>query len=88
MTTGFAESSQATTALVVSILGIVCCGVLAPVGWYVGQQELSAIDSGRRDPTNRGTANAARVIGIIFTLLYGGAFLFYIVAIFAVRVGA
>lgn len=86
MVPGFAESSQATTALVLSILGIVCCGVLAPIGWYIGQQELNGIEAGRRDPTNRGTANAARVIGIIFTLVYGAAFVFYVLAAFAVRV--
>ncbi len=65
----FTEASQATTALVLSILGIVCCQLLAPVAWYVGQQEVTAIDAGRRDPKNRGTAQAAKIIGIVMTVL-------------------
>lgn len=79
----FPEASQATTALVLSILGFFCCGIFSAIGWYLGQQELTAIDGGRRDPTNRGTANAARVIGIIVTVLWAGLFALYAVAIVA-----
>ena len=31
------------TALVLGILGVVCCGLLAPIAWYRGNQELQAI---------------------------------------------
>ena len=79
----FAEGSQATTALVVGILSFVCCGVLGPVAWYVGQQELNGIDAGRRDPTNRSTANAGRIIGIIATVLLVFGVGFYLIAIAA-----
>lgn len=65
----YVESSQATTALILSIVGIVCCAVAAPVAWYMGNTEVQAIDAGRRDPTNRGTANAAKIIGIVGTVL-------------------
>lgn len=67
----YPESSQATTALVLGILGIVICGVLAPFAWNIGNKELAAIDAGRRDPSNRGTANAGRILGIIGTVLLG-----------------
>lgn len=80
---GFAEGSQATTALVVGILSFVCCGILGPVAWYVGQQELNGIDAGRRDPTNRGTANAGRIIGIIATVLLVFGVGFYLIAVAA-----
>ncbi len=80
---GFSEGSQATTALVVGILSFVCCGILGPVAWYVGQQELNGIDSGRRDPSNRGTANAGRIIGIIATVLLVFGAGFYAIAIAA-----
>lgn len=69
--TAYPESSQATTALVLGILGIVICGFLAPFAWNIGNKELAAIDSGRRPPENRGTANAGRILGIIGTVLLG-----------------
>ncbi len=65
----YPESSQATTVLVLGILGLVICGVLAPVAWIMGKNELEAIDSGRRPPQQRGTANAGRILGIIGTVL-------------------
>ncbi len=65
----YREPSQATTALVLSILGLVVCGILGPFGWSMAQKELDGIDAGRRDPNNRGQAQAAKVIGIIVTVL-------------------
>ena len=72
----YPENSQATTILVLGILGLICCGPLGIVAWVMGNNELQAIDAGRRDPNNRGTANAGRIIGMIavglwalFTLL-------------------
>lgn len=65
----YPEASQATTILVLGILGVIVCGVLAPIAWVMGNTELEAIDSGRRPPENRGTANAGRILGIIGTVL-------------------
>ena len=67
----YPEASQATTILVLGILGIVVCGVLGPFAWSMGNKELAAIDAGRRPPENRGTANAGRILGIIGTVLLG-----------------
>jgi hypothetical protein len=67
----YPEASQSTTVLVLGILGLIICGVLAPVAWIMGKNELEAIDSGRRPPENRGTANAGRILGIIGTVLIG-----------------
>ncbi|MDH4169857.1 MAG: hypothetical protein OEW42_09735 [Acidimicrobiia bacterium] len=71
----YPESSQATLAMVlgiVSLAGGLSCGIpilVAPVAWIIGQQEITAIDAQRRDPTKRGQANAGRVMGIIGTIL-------------------
>lgn len=65
----YPEASQATTILVLGIIGIVLCGLLGPVAWIMGNNELQAIDAGRRAPENRGTANAGRILGIISTVL-------------------
>ena len=67
----YPEASQATTILVLGILGLIICGILAPVAWIMGKNELEAIDSGRRPPENRGTANAGKILGIIGTVLIG-----------------
>jgi uncharacterized membrane protein YjgN (DUF898 family) len=74
----YPEASQATTILVLGILGLVICGVLAPVAWIMGKNELEAIDSGRRSPENRGTANAGKILGIVGTALLGVGIVFLI----------
>ncbi len=80
-TPGYPEQSQATTALVLGILGIVCCQVLAIVAWVMANNELEGIRAGRRNPTNEGTANAARIIGIVGTVLLAVGVIFAIFAI-------
>lgn len=72
MTTGgtYPEASQATSALIWSIVGLVCCGPAAIVGYVQGKGEMDAIAAGRRDPVNQGTANAARIIAIVVGVLY------------------
>jgi len=71
----FSEQSQATTALVLSIIGLFCCGFPAAVGVALGTIEKKAITAGRRDPGNRGQTDAALAVGIIGCLLWG---LFYL----------
>ena len=67
----YPEQSQATTILVIGILGLVLCQVLAPFAWVMGNNELAAIDSGLRSPENRSTANAGKILGIIGTVFLG-----------------
>lgn len=73
------RKSQATTALVLGILGLVCCGVLAPIAWYLGNEELKAINAGRLPSTTEGMARAGMILGIIGTVLLaiGLAFLLF-----------
>lgn len=74
----YPEESQATMAIILSILGLIlCCGLVSPVGWIMGQRELDAIAAGRRDPANRGTANGAKIIGIIGTVVLACAVVFF-----------
>ncbi|HUF95710.1 MAG TPA: DUF4190 domain-containing protein [Acidimicrobiia bacterium] len=66
----YPEESQATTILVLGILSFVCsCFPLGIAAWVLGNRELQAIDAGMRNPANRGTANAGRIIGIVATVL-------------------
>lgn len=66
----YPEASQATSALIWSIVGLVCCGPAAIVGYVQSKSELAAIAAGNRDPMNHGTANAARIIAIIVGVLF------------------
>ncbi len=77
----YAEKSQSTMALILSIFGLVCCGIAGPIGWYMGQQELNGIEAGLRDPSGKGTANAAKIIGIIATALWVLGIIFYAIAL-------
>ncbi len=67
----YPEPSQATTILVLGILGLILCQVLAPFAWVMGNRELAAIDSGLRSPENRSTANAGKILGIVGTVFLG-----------------
>lgn len=63
-------SSQAITALVVSLLGFVtCCLLLSPIGWYLGRQEQKAIAEGRSPKAGEVLAQIAVVVGIVGTLM-------------------
>lgn len=76
--TPYPEQSQATTILILGILSIVCCGLVGIAAWIMGNNELRAIDEGRRPPENRGTANAGRICGIIGLVLSAlGLILFF-----------
>lgn len=68
-TPAYPEASQATSALIWSIVAIVCCQPAGIVGYIQARNELEAIQGGRRDPANEGTAQAAKIIGLIALVL-------------------
>jgi len=88
--TVYPEESQAVLALVLSVVGLVVCGgVLCPVGWYLAHKEIAAIDSGRRDPSKRDTAQAGKIVGIIGTVLVAVGILIIIgLVVLAIAFGA
>jgi hypothetical protein len=63
----YREPSQAVLALVLAIVGLVAFQLISPFAWVLANREIQGIDQGRRNPTNRGMAVAAKVIGIIGT---------------------
>jgi len=96
----YPEASQSTTALVLGLLGLLggvaavflgvlglLVGFLSPFGWYLGRKEMKAIDAGLRDPTNRGTAKAGMILGIIGTVFIVFAIAVYVVIVIAVLFG-
>jgi hypothetical protein len=61
--------SNATTVLVLGILSLTICGLLGPIAWHYGNDELRRIDSGMANPLKRGEATAGRILGIIASAL-------------------
>jgi hypothetical protein len=63
-------SSQALTALILSLLGFVtCCHLLSPIAWYLGRQEQKAIREGRSPKAGESLAQIAVILGIVGTLI-------------------
>jgi hypothetical protein len=66
----YPEKSQATTILILGIIGLLCCAPLGIAAWVMGNTELAAMDAGRRDPAQRTTANGGRILGIVAVALW------------------
>jgi hypothetical protein len=66
-----ASKGNATTALILGIVSVVCCNLLGPVAWYLGNKELKAIRLGAAPPMGEGSAKAGMILGIIGTVLLG-----------------
>ena len=63
-------SSQAITALILSLLGFAtCCHLLSPIAWYLGRQEQKAIREGRSPKAGESLAQIAVITGIVGTLI-------------------
>jgi len=68
--------------LTLGILSLFCVGhILGPIAWIMGNRALYDIDTGRADPSERGTASAGRACAIVSTVLHYGVVLAYLVII-------
>ena len=88
---GEPASGNATTALVLGILGAVggmgscCCCLFAvpalcsPIAWYLGKVELEAIRVGQSPAAGQGSAQAGMILGMIGS----GLLLLYVIGIIA-----
>jgi hypothetical protein len=68
---GGGPSSRATTALVLGILGLLCCGLLGIPAIIVGKQEMNNIDQGLAPVEGRGLAQAGFILGIVSLASWG-----------------
>ena len=62
-------SSKAVASLVLGIVGVICCGFLAPVAWILAAQERKAIAEGKSPTAGSGLATAGFILGIVGTVL-------------------
>jgi uncharacterized membrane protein YjgN (DUF898 family) len=60
---------QATTVLVLGILGLVVCGVIGPFAWTIGNRVVAEIDASGGRFGGRTEANVGRILGIVATAL-------------------
>ncbi len=64
------SSNKPIISLVLGILGILCCGFLAPIAWYLGAQEIKAIQAGLSPSSGEGLAKAGMILGIIGSVIF------------------
>ena len=65
------KSNRAVIALVLGIVGLLCCGPLTAIpGIIVAKMEMDAIGRGEVAPDNLGLAKAAFWVGIVVSALY------------------
>jgi len=82
------DHPQATTALILGILGIVLCQALAPFALVVGRKAVREIDASGGMIGGRGNAQAGYILGIVgtvllvFVVLFGIAYVIFLVALF------
>ncbi|MEZ5091303.1 DUF4190 domain-containing protein [Nocardioides sp.] len=60
---------QATTVLVLGIVGLVVCGVAAPFAWVMGNRVVAEIDASPGAYGGRDQANIGRILGIVGSVL-------------------
>lgn len=73
------EHPQAVTAMVLGILGLVCCGLASPFAIWTGRKAMKEIDVSGGRLGGRGQAQAGFIMGIIGTVLWVLGVLFYVV---------
>lgn len=62
-------SGRSITSMILGILGLTCCGIMAPVAWILGSTELKDIGAGLSSPAGKGYATAGKILGIIGTIM-------------------
>lgn len=65
-----AGTSSPTSLIVTGVLGIVCCGFLAPYTWIKSNQAIKTLEAGYGNLADKSTYNIARIIGIVGTVLW------------------
>jgi Domain of unknown function (DUF4190) len=70
------EHPQATTVLILGILGLVLCQVLGPFALVMGRKTVREIDASGGTLGGRGNAQVGYILGIVGTVLLGFGVLF------------
>ena len=82
------DHPQATTVLVLGILGLVLCGLIAPFAWVMGNRVVAEIDASGGRVGGRSAANAGRICGIVGSVLISLGLLLVLLFVFGAVVAA
>ena len=64
------DHPNATTALVLGIVGMVVCGgLLSPFAWVIGRKAVREIDASQGTLGGRGSAQAGYILGVIGSVM-------------------
>lgn len=77
------DHPKAQTAMILGILGLVCCGLLAIPAYIIGNNAVKEIDASGGQYGGRGMANAGKICGLIGIVLMILGIIFYVI-LFAV----
>jgi hypothetical protein len=61
------EHPRASTALILGVLGLACCGICAPIAWAMSRQALIDIDRSGGVVSGRAQVMVGLVLGIVGT---------------------
>jgi small-conductance mechanosensitive channel len=75
------EHPQATTAVVLGIIGVVVLPLVAPFAWAIGAKAVREIDASRGALGGRQNAQIGYVLGIVGTVILGLALLIILAVI-------
>jgi predicted Zn finger-like uncharacterized protein len=65
----YAQPHRGAVVLTLGILSLVICGLLGPVAWIMGSNDLAAMRAGRMDPEGEGLTRGGMICGIIASIL-------------------
>lgn len=63
------EHPRAAVVLTLGVLGLLCCGLTAPIAWVLGARALHEIDASGGYYGGRSQARLGMVLGIVGTIL-------------------
>jgi hypothetical protein len=63
--------------LTLGILSLVICGILGPIAWIMGSNDLAQMRAGQMDPSGEGLTQGGKICGMISSILLMIACAFY-----------
>lgn len=73
--------SQATLSLVLGILSVICCPIVGPVAFFMGNASRQRVEASGGTVSGGGMATAGMILGIIGTVWIVLAILIFLLAL-------
>lgn len=75
---------QATTVLILGIIGLICCSIVAPFAWVQGKKVHEEIVNNPGQYSGESEANIGKILGIIGTVLLAISIVIAIIYVIAI----